>query len=134
MIQKLKKSKAGFTLVELIVVIAILGILAAVLVPQYVQYVSTSKTSADTATVNEVANAMKVAVASNPSLSSETFKVTLSTGAMVVKDSADATITTASTGTSKTFYDAFIAIIPAATINGTTAKTVTIANGQTSVA
>lgn len=47
MIQKLKKSNAGFTLVELIVVIAILGILTAVLVPQYIQYIEKSRVASD---------------------------------------------------------------------------------------
>lgn len=43
MLNKLMKSKKGFTLIELIVVIAILGILAAVLVPSIGNYVDKSK-------------------------------------------------------------------------------------------
>ena len=43
LIQKLRKSKAGFTLIELIVVIAILAILAAILVPAMVSYLNRAK-------------------------------------------------------------------------------------------
>ena len=42
LIQKLKKNKAGFTLIELIVVIAILAILAAILVPAMISYLNTA--------------------------------------------------------------------------------------------
>lgn len=63
MIQKLKKSDAGFTLVELIVVIAILGVLMAVLVPQYIQYVEKSRESTDLSTLGEVIHAAEITAA-----------------------------------------------------------------------
>ena len=51
-------SKAGFTLVELIVVIAVLAILAAVAVPTYSGYVSKAKQANDITTLGSVATAV----------------------------------------------------------------------------
>ena len=47
MIQKLKRSRAGFTLVELIVVIAILAILAGVAIPVYNNYIKKANEAGD---------------------------------------------------------------------------------------
>lgn len=63
MIEKLKKSKKGFTLVELIVVIAIIGVLAAVLVPQYIQYIEKSREGTDVNAVEELFHSVEIAAA-----------------------------------------------------------------------
>ena len=73
MIEKLKKSKKGFTLVELIVVIAIIGVLAAVLVPQYIQYIEKSKEDADINTLGEILHAAEI-IAAEGETSSFTIK------------------------------------------------------------
>ena len=73
MIQKLKQSNAGFTLVELIVVIAILGVLAAVLVPQYIQYVEKSKAATDMNTAATIEQAVNVLCADGTITTAGTF-------------------------------------------------------------
>ncbi len=60
-----KMNNKGFSLVELIIVIAIMAILIAVLAPQFLRYVEKSRLQADNSAVGEVANAAKVAVASD---------------------------------------------------------------------
>lgn len=80
MIEKLKKSKKGFTLVELIVVIAIIGVLAAVLVPQYIQYIEKSKEGADINTLGEILHAAEIIAAEGEKSS---FTITFATGGEV---------------------------------------------------
>lgn len=47
LMNKIRKSNVGFTLVELIIVVAIIAVLTAVLAPQYIKYIEKSKVSAD---------------------------------------------------------------------------------------
>ena len=86
MIEKLKKSKKGFTLVELIVVIAIIGVLAAVLVPQYIQYIEKSKEGADINTLGEILHAAEIIAAEGKT---SPFTITFATDGKVTTTATD---------------------------------------------
>jgi prepilin-type N-terminal cleavage/methylation domain-containing protein len=60
-----KKSKKGFTLIELVVVIAILGILAAILVPVISGFIETANQATDNANARLVYQAAAMWFASN---------------------------------------------------------------------
>ncbi len=62
-IQKAKRRKNGFTLVELIVVIVILGLLIGIAVPRYNQISAKAKTTADEATARTIISAIHLAAA-----------------------------------------------------------------------
>lgn len=56
----------GFSLVELIIVIAIMAVLIGTLTPIYLRFVRRAKISADVTNADEIAMAVKVAIADSP--------------------------------------------------------------------
>jgi|WetSurMetagenome_2_1015567.scaffolds.fasta_scaffold121667_1 type IV pilus assembly protein PilA len=63
MSNRLRKSKKGFTLIELVVVIAILGILAAILVPVIGGFITRANTARDQANARNLYNCYAMALA-----------------------------------------------------------------------
>lgn len=76
-------SKAGFTLVELIVVIAILGILTAVAIPAYSSYIAKANEAADMQMLSVVNTAFGAACAANAEAPAD-ISASLSTSALTV--------------------------------------------------
>jgi type IV pilus assembly protein PilA len=60
-----KKSKKGFTLIELVVVIAILGILAAILIPVIGGFITRANTARDEANARNLYNCIAMVLATD---------------------------------------------------------------------
>jgi len=76
-INKARKNKKGFSLVELIVVIAIMAVLVAILAPQFLKYVERSRVSADKQNVTEIINAVQAYASDDTTTTFPTGTVTL---------------------------------------------------------
>ena len=92
-----RRSRKGFTLVELIVVIAILGVLAAIIVPTTLHFVNQGREEAANSDLTAVRDALNAGLTENPTLTEENISQILST-ANLTSAQYQITITISTTG------------------------------------
>jgi prepilin-type N-terminal cleavage/methylation domain-containing protein len=85
MIKKRRPSRAGFTLIEMLVVVLIIGILAAIAIPSYLKSVETTKADDAVALVNMIGTTNKMfALDHSNAYVTGTFPTAANTGCGVV--------------------------------------------------
>lgn len=112
MIEKIRNSKKGFTLVEVIVVLVILAILAAILIPSLTGYIDKAKEKV------VLTEARSLFLAAQTELSEEYAKGSFAEGSMTITDGAG-------TGTNATLGNAIVKLSEIPTASATWDATIT---------
>ena len=88
MINKIRKSVKGFTLIELMIVVAIIGILAAIAIPKFADLVTKSKESAVKGSLGSVRSAVSIYYSDTEGVFPTTgsMGVALTSGSKYLKD------------------------------------------------
>ena len=94
-----RKSKKGFTLVELIVVIAIIGVLAAIIVPTTLHFVNEGRQEAANSELSEIRNAVNNGLTLTPELTSDNIVAILGKASIANTSEGDVVISVAADGT-----------------------------------
>lgn len=94
-----RKSKKGFTLVELIVVIAIIGVLAAIIVPTTLHFVNEGRQEAANSELSEIRNAVNNGLTLKPELTSANIIAILGQASIANTSEGNVEISVATNGT-----------------------------------